>query len=135
MRRASIGLLLAAALLQWAPSAWAFRDAESEGRLSGDIVLTWHGDPARGCAAAGLCDVSGSLRYAPDTAFTYGDLAANGRFEPDELDLESGDPTTVRVRRGASSGASGLCLDVEDTSFELSLRRGSGGHYRVGLFG
>ena len=133
MRRASIGLLLAAALLVWAPSAWASRDADSEGHPSGDITLTWHGDPARGCAAAGVCDVSGSLRYAPDYAFTYGELLAGGRFEPEELDLESSDPSTVRVRTGTSA-SSGLCLDLEDNSFELAVRRGSGGHYRVGLF-
>jgi hypothetical protein len=135
MRRASIGLLLAAALLVWAPSAWAYRDAESEGQITGDIVLTWHGDPARGCAGAGLCDVSGSLRYAPDFALTYGELLANGRFQPEELDLESGDPTAIRVRRGASTGPSGLCLDLADNSFDLGLRRGPAGHYRVGLLG
>jgi hypothetical protein len=134
MRRASTGLLLAAALLVWAPPAWASRSAESEGQPSGDITLTWHGDPARGCAAAGVCDVSGSLTYTPDDVFTYGELQADGRFEPDELDLDSGDSSTVRVRTGNSAGESGLCLDLVENSFELALRRGSGGHYRVGLF-
>jgi hypothetical protein len=134
MRRASIGLLLAAALLLWAPSAWASRSADSEGDPSGGITLTWHGDPARGCAAAGVCEVSGSLVYTPDSVFTYGELLSNGRFEPDELDMESGDPSTVRVRTGNSTSSSGLCLDLEENSFELDLRRGSGAHYRVGLF-
>jgi hypothetical protein len=32
-------------------------------RTSGSIKVVWHGDRARGCAAAGLCAYSGSIRF------------------------------------------------------------------------
>ena len=34
-------------------------------RLSGSVVATWHGDPARGCAAAGVCEREGRPPTGP----------------------------------------------------------------------
>ena len=66
MRRVAIGLALSLALL---PPAFARADTsvsgpEFQAGLSGQITYSWHGDPALGCAAAGVCDVSGSLNYS-----------------------------------------------------------------------
>src|SRR5438034_38481 len=131
MRRASIAVLLAAALLVWAPGALAKTHAVSSfGQVSGEIVVSWHGDPARGCAAAGVCDVSGSLVYRPDSVEVRGRLFDTGRFAPVEADLDSQGPSTVRVRRLTSSGGSALCVDTVDTSsFYLAPRRQGDSRY------
>lgn len=131
MRGASIGLLLVTALLAWAPSAWA-RDVDASGETSGDITVSWHGDPTRGCAPAGVCDVSGSLTYRPASADVYGQVY-NGRFHPEELYLTADDPSSIRVHRQTPAGAEGICLDRQDNDFNLELRRQSKDRYRLGL--
>src|SRR4051794_15492694 len=60
------GTIAATALAAMAPPASAATGGLSMSvRLSGAVVAVWHGDPARGCAAAGVCDVSGSATYRP----------------------------------------------------------------------
>src|SRR5947208_5951319 len=137
MRRASLGLLLAAALLVWAPCAWArstSQDGDFEGTASGQIVLTWHGDPARGCAAAGVCDLSGSIVSKPDLVDIYGAFRPDGRFYPGEATLFSTAPAVVRTRRSNPTGASSTCLDLVDAGgVALSPTEQPGGRYTFDL--
>src|SRR6185295_18394958 len=42
------------------PAAMAARGLAMPVHVSGTVVATWHGDPARGCATAGVCATSGS---------------------------------------------------------------------------
>ncbi len=81
-------------------------------RISGSLVATWHGDPARGCAAAGVCTVSGSTTYRP---------GFRGRLEvsPNTVGFggaESAQPPVVRARDGGSP-ASTACADILEPSF------------------
>jgi hypothetical protein len=128
MRRASIGLLLAAALLVSAPGARAAGspDVDSTGVVSGQIVLSWHGDPARGCTAAGVCDVSGSLVYRPEQIQIQGRQLRSGRFLPNQAFLESSQGSTVRVTRGGSA----VCVDSVDTSDFILAPKHRGGSQR-----
>jgi hypothetical protein len=137
MRRASIGLLLAAALFVCAPPAWAkekSRAAGLEGTPTGEITLTWHGDPARGCAAAGVCDISGSIVVHPDDITVQGVVRPNGRFYPSRAGLLSVNPSVVRVQRQTEGATRHLCTDLVDaTELELTPGELPGGRYSFGI--
>ena len=68
-----MGATLVAAVLLTAGPAYG-KNSEIAGRLatSGAVTVTWHGDRARGCAAAGLCGYRGS---------TLARVAGGGQFE------------------------------------------------------
>src|SRR6476661_8700899 len=67
MRRTAVGATLVAAVLATAAPAVARAETLYSGTLdaSGAITASWHGDPARGCAAAGLCAYRGSVTARP----------------------------------------------------------------------
>jgi hypothetical protein len=80
--------------------------------VSGSVVATWHGDPARGCAAAGLCSTAGSATYRP---------GFDGRLDvgPNSVGFagsESPEPPIVRVREGPPNGQT-ACADVLESIF------------------
>jgi hypothetical protein len=133
MRRARIALLASAALFAWAPTAWAkadTRDGELIGSGSGQVTLTWHGAPARGGAAAGVCDVSGSLTFQPDEIDINGAFRPDGRFYPADALFFSIDPAVVRVRRQPASGPASICLDLVDVDgLALAPTELPGGRY------
>jgi hypothetical protein len=133
MRRASIGLLLVAALLVWAPSAWgrsSTKEVDLEGDATGQVTLTWHGDPARGCAAAGVCDVSGSIVFKPGYFDVYGVLRPDGRFYPGAAFVFTSDPAIVQTRRQVGAGPPSACLDLVDADgVTLSPTEQPGGRY------
>jgi hypothetical protein len=81
-------------------------------RVSGSVVAIWHGDPARGCAVAGLCDTSGSATYRP---------GFDGRLRVGRNDIgfsgsEAGEPPIVRVREGTPNGPI-ACADILEPIF------------------
>ncbi len=92
-------MLAAAALVALAVPAHAMAD-ESLAAF-GSVTYTWRADPARGCAAAGLCGVQGELILRPQggtSAFSF----------DRRIDIPVFDPSaTVRV-----SGPGGDCVDV-----------------------
>src|SRR5690349_16837750 len=137
MRRASIGLLLASALFVSAPPAWATsRDREVilDGFGAGEVTLSWHGDPARGCADAGVCDISGSMVLRPEDISINGVVRPNGRFYPASASLFSLDPAVVRVQRRAPDGSPSLCLDLIDaTDLALVPTELPGARYSFGI--
>jgi hypothetical protein len=88
MRRGAAGLAasLGLALALCAPAAGAGkhppvgRSVQIPTRVAGAITFTWQGDPTRGCAAAGVCDVSGSLVYTPEEAIFVGTMLPGGKL-------------------------------------------------------
>jgi hypothetical protein len=95
-----------------APPATASRGLGMSLRVSGSLVATWHGDPARGCAAAGVCDVSGSATYRP---------GFEGRLDVSRDSVgfggaDSAQAPVVRVRDG-TPGARIPCADVLEAGF------------------
>src|SRR4051794_1815341 len=80
MRGIALGAMVGAAALFAVAPAHA-REVELSGDLfgSGGITISWHGDPARGCAAAGLCGYSGSVNVRPDDG-QYDFTLAGGRL-------------------------------------------------------
>jgi hypothetical protein len=69
MRGMAVGATLAAAVLVTAAPAVArpLRSFEAPLTATGAITVSWHGDPARGCAAAGLCGYRGSVSVRPSS--------------------------------------------------------------------
>src|SRR5215475_4083105 len=58
--------------------------------VTGSLTYVWHGDPARGCAREGLCDVQGSVIFQPDGS---GDLFSGGPG----VNVDLSGTSTVRV--------------------------------------
>lgn len=113
---AALVLALAAVVLL-APSVGATvgqRVTQQPGvTVSGAITYVWHGDPALGCAAAGVCGVRGSLIVHPqqDTVFE-GAVSLSPVL------------AVVRVRRDSPGVSSGLCVDPLSFDFlDLVLQR------------
>jgi hypothetical protein len=95
-----------------APLATASRGLAMPVRVSGSIVATWHGDAARGCAPAGVCNTRGSATYRP---------GFDGRLtvEHDSISFagpETAEPPIVRVRDGTAT-APVACADVLESIF------------------
>lgn len=115
-------------------------------RISGTVTLDFHGDPAAGCAAAGLCGVSGTVVWdpsGPGQVFSYAYRRRGQRFEGALLSFGqdafgNAQPTTsARVRRGEGGGAPGpssLCADGAGQDFQLvSLGERPGSSVEIGL--
>lgn len=117
MRRGLAWTLATAALVALAAPSYALGDESLTS--TGSITYTWQGDPARGCAAAGLCAVQGALIVQPQgdtSASSFGGTVSVSIFSPS---------ATIR-----SSGPGGVCVDVASGFFfgQLSFpRRGHGG--------
>ena len=86
--------------------------ADEERRVSatGGITVTWRGDPARGCAEQGVCDMRGSVVLDPTVDQGTSTSSGPGDYLPlVSVDLE---PGIVRVVRGPASDPLGVCVDV-----------------------
>ena len=79
--------------------------------IHGGLTYTWHGDPAHGCAAAHVCDVSGAITVSSDGS---SDIFFDGTRTA-ELELGGG-AVTVRVQRVGADGAVNDCVESFDYS-------------------
>jgi hypothetical protein len=127
MRGIAFGAMAGAAALFAAAPAHA-REVDVSGQLyaSGSVTVSWHGDPARGCEAAGLCAYSGSVALRPD--FGAYDFLLSGRRlfgSFSNLDLVSS-PPVVRVKRTEAGSEDGACVDVP-SSYSLDVTATSAG--------
>lgn len=95
-----------------ASSATASAGLAMPARVSGSVVATWHGDPARGCATAGLCETRGSATYRPG----FDGRLTVGRNGVSFAGAEGGEPPIVRVRDGAPTAPT-ACADVLESIF------------------
>ncbi len=107
MRGLARGVCAVIGAMAFAPSvglADAARFRNESLSASGALSYTWQGDPARGCAAIGVCDIRGQLilRAQPQgQLFAFGNRGAN---------IAVGSSAAVRVLRGGPSP--GVCVDI-----------------------
>jgi len=93
--------------------------------LSGSLTWTWRADPARGCAAAGLCGVSGSIEVVPS-------LDSVAESDGRSVSVMLRDPGAVaRVE----DDPSGSCVDLVPVDASLSSGPGGPLHVETGGFG
>ncbi len=80
-------------------------------RATGALTITWRGDPARGCAAMGLCDISGSVSYVAGSRES--EVISSGDDQSILYDLGfDAVPPVARVLRGDPSDPAGTCVDA-----------------------
>jgi hypothetical protein len=106
-------LVGALGLVASAPAA-ARRVAAPNLELVGSLTFAWQGDPARGCAAAGLCGVRGSLEMVPSGGFS----SAPG---PPSIELVDPD-SAARVIDLAPSGTATACADPVPVDVLFAIR-------------
>jgi hypothetical protein len=103
-------------------------------RVQGDLVVTFRGDAAAGCAARGLCSYSGTVLVRPRSAQVsvltyrrgrgYGHLVFVSLGSPD-----NGYETSARVTRSpGGAGAGGTCADAGNSLFPGSIPAATHGH-------
>ena len=91
-------------------------------RVRGDLVVTFHGAAARGCAALGLCSYAGTVVVRPRHAeLTVLTTRSHGRIGHTVL-LDFGFPETAyitssRVTRSSPGGPVGTCADAQQSLF------------------
>lgn len=129
MRGMAVGAMLAAAALWVAvPAMAAPRSLSAPLSLSGGVTVSWHGDRARGCAAAGLCDYRGSVT-APGAGEGSLELDGSGRAPDVYGYLDPEQRPIVRVQRGLD----GACVDATDGEYEVEVGRPRAGRVRVAV--
>ncbi|MDQ6803926.1 MAG: hypothetical protein M3065_02920 [Actinomycetota bacterium] len=93
-------------------------------QLVGSLTIAWQGDQARGCAAEGLCGVSGSLQMLP------GSPSSSSPGSPPIEIVDSG--AAARVTELSATGATeATCADVVPVDFELVVKHASSGGLRA----
>jgi hypothetical protein len=127
---AGAALLLAAAQ----PASAYNSDVSGDLGVTGAVTITWHGDPARGCAAAGLCGYSGSLTVRPDSG-EYDFTVAGGRLREGYVFLDVYSPRAiVRVKRTEGGSEAGGCVDVvSGAGFDMYPTRAGRRRVRLAL--
>lgn len=110
MRRLILVLCLAGCL--WAPAS-ARADVEERVSGTGGMTVSWHGEPARGCAGQGVCDVRGSVVLDPSENQGTSTSSGSSDFPSVDLDL---DRAVVRVTRGPAGDPGGSCIDLLEES-------------------
>jgi hypothetical protein len=107
------GAIAATVLAGLAPPASAApRGLSMSVRLSGAVVAVWHGDPARGCSGAGVCDVSGSATYRPGFEGSLDVSRESVAFGG----ADAAQPAVVRARAG-SPDSPVACADILESAF------------------
>jgi hypothetical protein len=134
----AVGALVGAVVLTAAvptPASARFRELSRLASSTGAVTITWHGDAARGCAAAGLCGYRGSTSVRPgDGDF---ELLFSGRRLDDAFgQLQLSSPPVIRVQRAEESGTGGACVDLAPaTQLYVSALARSGRKLRLGFAG
>jgi hypothetical protein len=124
---------LVAAVAHAAPAAAT--PFEAGVRVEGAVTVEYAGTPAAGCAASGLCGVSGvALWTPPKTALL--------RYERGERHVVASldfffEPAATRaqVMRRLPDGTAGTCTDARQTSVEVSTVARGRGEAALGLRG
>ena len=96
---------------------------------SGTLTFSWRGDPARGCQAAGVCAVSGSLEVIPadQSGSSETPKSRDIRIEDDNAVVRVTDPGSTPVQPH-------ICTQLAPVSMVLTvLRTHSGGLQATGL--
>jgi hypothetical protein len=94
---------------------------------TGSLTFSWRGDLARGCAAAGVCRVSGSLEVIPESQ-------AGGSESPRQTDImiNDGDAVARVSDPGFAAAQPRTCADLVPVAITLGVvSRGDGGRHAV----
>ena len=85
---------------------------------SGTLTFSWRGDPARGCQAAGVCDVSGSLEVIPqdESGASESPPSKNIQIEDDNSVVRVTDP-------GSTPSQPHVCTQPVPVSMILIITR------------
>jgi len=85
---------------------------------SGTLTFSWRGDPARGCQAAGVCAVSGSLEVIPDDQSGSSETPKSRdiRIEDDNAVVRVTDP-------GSTPTQPHICTQLEPVGMVLTVVR------------
>src|SRR5436305_7267901 len=125
-RRARTAVSLAGAVLAAVAPAAAARQAIRIS-ASGGIVVTWHGDPAGGCQAKGICGYSGTYAQPLASDSQTIDTFVGSRTLNPGIDLSADQPAVVRVRRDGPGGP-GTCVDLPGPGLsDIVLETGADG--------
>lgn len=118
-----MGVVIAAALAAAPAAPAADRSTSIDLRTKGSIRVVWHGDRARGCAAAGLCAYSGVTSYPLGRSLAFLDIDRFGHDLYVSGIVSGRGRTTTRVVRAVAGARPGVCR--EHRSFdELTLDGG-----------
>ena len=81
--------------------------------VTGPLTIAWRGDPAHGCASAGLCGVSGTAQM------TFGGESASSGGGPPELLANA--TAVARVQTTQPDGSVATCVDVVPIALGLAV--------------
>ena len=119
-RLSALGAVVCAfALATAAPAGARDRGTVVWVSVTGTASATWHGDPERGCADAGLCGYRGALTIRPRPGEAFG-LAYPGEALTDNNTF--GTDGVVRVRRQEADGTTSGCVDAAPGLGQAALR-------------
>lgn len=137
LRSTALRILIAASATFAATAPAAAADIAYSQRATGDVLVTWAGDPARGCAEAGVCHFHGAVRFTPDTDANSGRLSGGPRRQDAAVVGRTLDPfdagtAQVRVVRGPVEAPFGACADTVDSGeLDATSTALPGGRIRV----
>ncbi len=87
--------------------------------VTGPLLIAWSGDPAHGCAAAGLCGVTGTVQIH------LGGASASSSGGPPQL-IANDDGAVARVQTTQPDGSVTTCADLVPIQFSFGLHRPGG---------
>lgn len=109
--------------------------------VKGQLTVTFHGDPATGCAAFGRCAYSGTIVVRP-TSGSFAVVTYRRRGETGYLvqlafpPPESGYTTAAVVQRSSPGVQGGTCADAQPSDFSVSPTQPvHGGSVKITLLG
>jgi hypothetical protein len=119
------------------PAVTTLGTDRGDARICGSLTISFQGDPAAGCAGAGLCGVSGTVTWTPQGSAELGDQRFEqsgrtrlvGTISPVFTNVQAHGPS-VTVTRIDSAGIVHTCTDRAPEPPELEL---SGPPRRVAL--
>jgi hypothetical protein len=114
-RAAWLAALMVGLLAQPCAAKAAVQTSEAV-TATGSLTYTWHGDPSRGCAAVGVCGVSGEISLQPQGESDLNPLGGA------VLDVPLSGSATVRVLRDQTGAPPGECVDLADEPFGIDLQ-------------
>lgn len=88
-------------------------------QLRGSLTVSWSGDPSDGCAAQGVCGVTGSLQMVPTSTSGESSSSPEPSLPPLELTDEAAVARVVQTAAGGSTPAA--CADVVPVDFDLAV--------------
>ena len=115
----AVAVSLALSLPGSAASARRHKPRQVNVALTGSLTITWTGSRAGGCAAVGVCGVSGSV------AMHLGNSSSSSIGGPAPLEVTDSS-AVARVQTTAPDGAVVTCADLVPVDFNLAVRRSRG---------